>query len=204
MMLSAKEEINLCTDLLVILLAIYHNSLRQRKYLKCTALVHPKKSAWQHLLDNGDSSSFLLLTGVNHRAFNMLLDIVIPPKHCLCRHSSMCDRLLKLSNIYTSLCQASKWGIRGLQGSFPQCKKRLLTNNLQRRKILESIIFVNNFRTEVVGYSQIQTVFDPEYERSITLEGYNQIAQYYLHLGDYVTDEDLDDNDDDNEDHSIN
>ena len=69
MTLSADEEINLCTVLLVIMLAIYHNSLQQRKYLKRTALVHPKKSAWQHLLDNGDSSSFLLLTGVNRRAF---------------------------------------------------------------------------------------------------------------------------------------
>ena len=63
-------------------------------------------------------------------------------------------------------------------------------NQLQRRKILEAIIFVHNFRTEVVGYSQIQTVFDPEYERSITLEGYNRIAQYYLCPGDYVTDKD--------------
>ena len=396
MTLSADEEIKPCTVLLVILLAIYHNSLRQRKYLKCTALVHPKKSAWQHLLDNGDSSSFLLLTGVNRRAFYMLLDIVIPPKHRLRRrrrqrgrqwslsaegqlglllfylgstmpykhlcllfgitpsacsrilnkmvdrvvhrlrfhpfarvefpnnakmqqfasmiesrepsvrdvigfmdglsltsectdkrltqnafycgyscdtmvnnvfaygpdgkvffcainypgswadgsltarflhhikkrigeykicvdqgfprsgeaegilvgpipersarrlHSSMRDRLLKLSNVYTSLRQASEWGMRGLQGSFPRCKKRLPTNNLQRRKILESIIFVHNFRTEVVGYSQIQTVFDPEYERSITLEGYDRIAQYYLRPGDYVTDEDSDNNDYDN------
>ncbi len=62
---------------------------------------------------------------------------------------------------------------------------------------MESIIFIHNFRTEVVRYSQIQTVFDPKYEQSITLEGYDQIVQYYLHPGDYVTDEDLDDNDDD-------
>jgi hypothetical protein len=44
--------------------------------------------------------------------------------------------------------------------------------------------------------SQIKTFFEPEYEHSITLEGYNQIAQYYLHSEDYVTDDDLDDNDD--------
>ena len=112
----------------------------------------------------------------------------------------MRDQILKLSNVYTSLRQASEWGMRGLQGSFPQCKKRLPTNQLQRRKILEAIIFVHNFRTEVVGYSQIQTVFDPEYERSITLEGYDRIAQYYLHPGDYVTDEDSDDNNDDDDD----
>ncbi len=399
-MITADEEFNVCMVLLVVLLAIYHNSLLQRNYLKRQALVDAKKSAWQQLLENGDSSSFLLLTRVSRRAFYMLLDIVIPPSHRLrrCRrrkgrqwslsaegqlglllfyfgstmpykhlcllfgitpsacsrmlnkmidrvvhrlrnhpfarvkfpnnkkmqqiasmieshepsvrdvigfmdgvsltsectdervtqnafycgyscdttvnnifaygpdgcainypgscadglltarflhhikkrignykicvdqgfpqsgnaegilvgpipeqsaqrlHSSMRDRLLKLSNIYTSLCQASEWGMRGLQGSFPRCKKRLPTDNLQRRKILEAIIFVHNFRTEVVGLSQIRTVFDPEYERSITLEGYDRIAQYYLCPGDYETDEDedLDGNDDDDEDHIIN
>jgi hypothetical protein len=107
---------------------------------------------------------------------------------------------LKLSNVYTSLRQASEWGMRGLQGSFPRCKKRLPTDNLLRRKILEAIIFIHNFRTEVVGLSQIKTVFDPEYERSITLEGYDRIAQYYLHPGDYVTDDDDDDDGDDDDD----
>jgi hypothetical protein len=52
----------------------------------------------------------------------------------------------------------------------------------------------------VVGLSQSQTVFDPEYERSITLEGYDRIAQYYLRPGDYVTDDDDDDADDPNDD----
>ena len=155
MTLSADEEFDICVVILVILLAIYHNSFRQQNYLK--------------------------------RQARRL-------------HRSMRDQILKLSNVYTSLHQASKWGMRGLQGSFPRCKKRLPTNQLQRRKILEAIIFVHNFRTEVVGYSQIQTVFDPKYERSITLEGYNRIAQYYLHPGDYVTDEDSDDNNDDDDD----
>ena len=101
----------------------------------------------------------------------------------------MRDKLLKISNVYTSLRQASEWGMRGLQGSFPRCKKRLPTNNYQRRQILEAIIFIHNFWTEVVGFSQIKTVFDPEYERIITLEGYDRISQYYLRPGDYVTDD---------------
>jgi len=33
--------------------------------------------------------------------------------------------LLRLSNVYVSLRQASEWGMRGLQGTFPRCKKRL-------------------------------------------------------------------------------
>ena len=38
---------------------------------------------------------------------------------------SVCDNLICLSNIYTSLQQASEWGMHELQGSFPRCKKRL-------------------------------------------------------------------------------
>ena len=41
----------------------------------------------------------------------------------------------------------------------------------------------------MVGFSQIKTVFDPEYERIITLEGYDRISQYYFRPGDYVTDD---------------
>jgi len=74
---------NVCVVLLVILLAIYHNCCRLRNYLKRQAIVDPKKSAWQQLVENGDSSSFLLLTGLNRRAFYMLLDIVIPRDHRL-------------------------------------------------------------------------------------------------------------------------
>jgi hypothetical protein len=43
--------------------------------------------------------------------------------------------LLCLSNIYVSLCQASEWGMRGLQGTFPWCKKRLPGNPLNPSSI---------------------------------------------------------------------
>jgi hypothetical protein len=36
--------------------------------------------------------------------------------------------LFFLSNVYTSLRQASEWGMRGVQGSFLKCKKRLPGN----------------------------------------------------------------------------
>jgi hypothetical protein len=39
--------------------------------------------------------------------------------------------LLKISNVYMSLWQASEWGIRSLQGTFPRCKKRLPGNTLK-------------------------------------------------------------------------
>ena len=42
-------------------------------------------------------------------------------------------------------------------------------------------------------------MFDPEYERIQVLDGYDRISQYYLQLGDYITDDDESNNDDDGE-----
>jgi hypothetical protein len=43
--------------------------------------------------------------------------------------------------------------------------------------------------------SLIKTFFELEYECSLKLEGYDKIAQNNLHPGDYVTNDDLDSND---------
>jgi hypothetical protein len=88
MTLTADEEMHLCMELLVLLLVVYQNNIRERNYLLRQAIVDPKMSPWQHLMDNGDSSSFLLMTGLNCDAFNQLLDELIPPNHrlrCTCR-----------------------------------------------------------------------------------------------------------------------
>ena len=46
------------------------------------------------------------------------------PERSACRlHPLVRDNLFCLSNVYTSLRQASKWGMQGLQGTFPWCKK---------------------------------------------------------------------------------
>ncbi len=58
-------------------------------------------------------------------------------------------------------------------------------------------MLVHNFRTDCIGYSQIQSVFDPEYVRVKNLQGYNQIAQYYFHLGEYNSKVDGEAEDDD-------
>ena len=76
--------------------------------------------------------------------------------------------LIHLSNVYVSLRQASEWGMRGLQGTFPRCKKRLPGNQFKRKLVIQSIVLVHNFRTETVGLNQIKTVFDPEYENYIS------------------------------------
>ena len=55
--------------------------------------------------------------------------------------------------------------------------------------MIECIILVHNFRTELVGQNQIPEVFGPEYERGININGYDRIRQYYLQPGDYETDD---------------
>ena len=113
----------------------------------------------------------------------------IPERSARQLHRSVCDNLIHLSNIYTSLRQASEWGMRGLQGSFPRCKKCLPSDKDKQRMVLECIIFIHNFRTEKVGHNQIAEVFNPEYERVINIHGYDRIRRYYLELGDYETDD---------------
>ena len=70
--------------------------------------------------------------------------------------------------------------MHGMQGTFPHCKKCLPSDSLKRRLVLESIVLIHNFCTELVGSNQIKTVFDLEYECYINLEGYDRISQYYL------------------------
>jgi hypothetical protein len=80
-------------------------------------------------------------------------------------HCNVRDYLLNISNIHTSLGQASEWGMHGLQGTFPLCKSRLPSDAAQLRLVIKVIILIHNFRTDYVGYSQIQSVFDREYVR---------------------------------------
>ena len=105
------------------------------------------------------------------------------------------DYLLKISSIHTSLRQASKWGMCGLQGTFSHLKRRLPSDYTKRRSILETIVLIHILQTEIVGKNQIKTVFDPEYERIQTLRRYDRIQQYYFEPGDYNTDDEDDEED---------
>jgi hypothetical protein len=69
----------------LVALAVYHNSLRVCTYLLRAALVPPSLSLWRKLYDEGDSSSFLHVTGLKREAFDHLLYVVIPPCHKICR-----------------------------------------------------------------------------------------------------------------------
>jgi hypothetical protein len=69
----------------LVLMACYHNSLRVHSYLLWAALVPPFLLPWHKLYDEGDSSSFLHITGLTRVAFNSLLYVVIPPGHSMRR-----------------------------------------------------------------------------------------------------------------------
>jgi hypothetical protein len=105
-------------------------------------------------------------------------------------HPRMREYVLRLSNVRMSLRQASKWGMRRLQGPFPHCKKCRPTESMKRRIILESIVLFHNYRTELVGCNQIKTVFDPECKRSINIEGYYLINRFYLRPDDFDSNDD--------------
>ncbi len=89
-----------------------------------------------------------------------------PVSHKAARHLHMDvhDYFLRISNIHTLLHQASKWGICGMQGSFPHLKRQLPLENSKRRNVLERIVFVHNLRTDFVRMNQIKIVFDLEYK----------------------------------------
>jgi hypothetical protein len=93
----------------------------------------------------------------------------IPERSAHQLHPLVRDNLIRLSNVYTSLWQASEWGMRGLQGTFPRCKRRLPSDKEKRWRVLECIVLVHTFRTEVVCHNQISAVFVPEYERVINI-----------------------------------
>jgi hypothetical protein len=60
----------------------------------------------------------------------------------------------------TSIRQLSEWGMRGLQGSFPKLKDRLpYEERGERKRFLQLVILVHNYRTSRLGLSQIQTTY---------------------------------------------
>jgi len=69
--------------------------------------------------------------------------------------------------------------MRALQGTFTRLKSRLTSNNRMRKLIIETIVLLSNFRTAHVGLNQIATLFNPQYEQIINVDGYDRIARYF-------------------------
>jgi DDE superfamily endonuclease len=67
----------------------------------------------------------------------------------------------------TSVRQMAEWGMRGLQGSFPRLKDRLLYEDRGERKIIiHLVVLLFNYRASTVGINQIQSSFMPHLVRS--------------------------------------
>ncbi len=80
MVLQRWRQCLLQQQLVLLLLAMiqHYNSIRDRYNLSRQAIVLPRSSPWQHLFDNADPDSFLLMTGVTRDVFGMLLTILYP------------------------------------------------------------------------------------------------------------------------------
>jgi hypothetical protein len=85
----------------------------------------------------------------------------------------------RFDNQKVSLRQAAEWGMRALQGTFCRLKSRLMSDVDVRHDTILSCILLHNFRTHEVGLNQIATVFNPEYEQFIIIEGYDRISNYF-------------------------
>jgi hypothetical protein len=80
------------------------------------------------------------------------------------------------SNIYVLLHQASKWGMPGLQGSFPWFRKSLPSESAKREKVICANVVNHNFHRDKVGSNQI-----------ISIAGHDKIYHYYFQPDDYIS-----------------
>lgn len=78
---------------------------------------------------------------------------------------------------------------------FPGSTKQLPSQSSLRRFVVKGVVVVHNFYTNIIGCNQIKTMFDLEYKCYVSLEGYDQISQYYLRPDDFELGVDEDDND---------
>ncbi len=67
--LTRREKQTIKVLMELVLMACYHNSLRVRSYLLRAVIVPVSHLPWRKLYDEGDSSSFLHITGLMQEAF---------------------------------------------------------------------------------------------------------------------------------------
>jgi hypothetical protein len=60
-------------------------------------------------------------------------------------HRDVHNYLLLILNVHTTLRQASEWGMRGLQGTFPCGKKHLPSDPALCCLVIETIVLIHNF-----------------------------------------------------------
>ena len=71
---STKYQVKILA--LVLSLCAFSNSIRDRTWLYHAAILPASKAPWNHLFVHSNHSSFLLMTGLNCKAFDMLHNIL--------------------------------------------------------------------------------------------------------------------------------
>jgi hypothetical protein len=84
---------------LVICLLLYHNSLRDRSCLLRQAVLRGNKAPWRRRFLHSDSTSFLHMTGLTHKAFRSLLDYLFDLDF-IARHRRQMVRYILLPLIF--------------------------------------------------------------------------------------------------------
>ena len=174
---------------------LYYNSLRNRSSLRRKAVMPPSQSPWAYLYRNADDSSFLHLTGMSRQAFEKMKDILFDEEI----ESTGPGRPRNLDNaallglylFFVGSTMKLKWiciqfGIIESTASEAVsrmvelvCRKLKNRPEFKRHQLILSIILTHNFRTHEVGLNQIATVFNPEYDQIMNIEGYDRIARYF-------------------------
>ena len=73
--------------------------------------------------------------------------------------------LLTVAREATSLRQMEEWGMRGIQGSFPRLKDKIIFEERGERQIIIQLIArLYNFRSNTVGINQLKSVYMPNLE----------------------------------------
>jgi hypothetical protein len=73
-----------------------------------------------------------------------------------------------------SIRQAAEWAVRDIKGTYPRVRGTLPTNNEKRQQILVLALLLSNFRTRLLGLSQVRSVYNAHREFEI-------LSPLYLH-----------------------
>jgi hypothetical protein len=81
-------------------------------------------------------------------------------------NENMDARAIRLNTQATSVLQATEWGMRAIQGSFPQLKDEFPYEKTGLRKnLLSLVVLLYNYRARTVGLNQIKSTFMSELEK---------------------------------------
>jgi hypothetical protein len=134
----------------------------------------------EHLKERLDGKKICVDQGFPRQGF--MEDVLVGPisqRQAELLSDVLRNAVIQRPNIYTSLRQASEWGMRSLQGGFCRLKARVASDENKRHEVIEAIALLHNFRTHHVGCNQITIVFFNDYQQYCYLDGYKRIRRFF-------------------------